>query len=232
MAWVIFKPDDRVVEEAVKDEAEAIARVAVLGGTTTSIEVDDGKGGSTLPDWFYPGIYVDADGKLEEGPIETDEEVSQRVAVLYRERMHEAYLWWRINGRTQHWAGLRTGEQKTYPLDATDKWAYHMLALMDRIIAREYLATLSGTAVLAAVDHIDTVFRTLGPTWYHTQIAANGNITANGGLYRTMSLDAGSPIYNDALTTAGIPRAIDGVWTAFPVVIAATFNPEAPQLGR
>lgn len=70
MAWVIFKPSDRRVEEGVPNAASATARVAVLGGTTTSIEVDDQKGGSNLPDWFFPGVYVDAGGVLsEEAPL-------------------------------------------------------------------------------------------------------------------------------------------------------------------
>ena len=64
MAWVIFKPSDRIVEAGVPTEAIATARVAAMGGTTTSIEVDDGKGGSTLPAWFYVGCYVDAGGVL------------------------------------------------------------------------------------------------------------------------------------------------------------------------
>ena len=64
MAWVIFKPSDRLVEAAVPNEAIATARVAALGGTTTSIEVDDGEGGNSLPDWFYVGCYVDAGGVL------------------------------------------------------------------------------------------------------------------------------------------------------------------------
>ena len=64
MAWVIFKPDDRLVEAAVPNEATATTRVAALGGTTTSMEVDDGEGGSTLPPWFYVGCYVDTGGVL------------------------------------------------------------------------------------------------------------------------------------------------------------------------
>ena len=64
MAWVIFKPDDRLVEAAVLSEVVATARVAALGGTTTSMEVDDGAGGNSLPDWFFPGCYVDTGGVL------------------------------------------------------------------------------------------------------------------------------------------------------------------------
>ena len=82
MAWVIFKPDDRLVEEAVPDAATALSRVALLGGTTRRIEVDDQQGGSTIPDWFFPGVYVDTAGVLyEEAPVVlTDVERLQAAA--------------------------------------------------------------------------------------------------------------------------------------------------------
>ena len=69
------------------------------------------------------GVYTYADPTTEPS-----------LADRQRAQIQSAYIWWRMFGRTSHWAGLRAAADKFDPLDATDKWAYSIVGLMDLLI--------------------------------------------------------------------------------------------------
>ena len=182
----------------------------------------------------------------------TDPSVDTTLVARQRSQIHRAYLYWRIFGRTGHWGGIRIQilvggdganadeidpNQRNAALEATDYWAYHIVALMDQMINGAVFAGRTAEQKQELLDHADVIFRTLGPTWYQAQIdGADGDrITANAINYRGgpgMALVAGSLIYTDICTAAGVPRGIDGAWNGMPTTIRNGFNPELPSLGN
>ena len=179
------------------------------------------------------GVYTYADPGTE-----------PTVADRQRRQIHAAYLWWRINGRTSHWAGLRNEVRDVdgnldpvetdAPLIATDHWAYHILALIDQLVNGAFAASRTDQQKQELVDHADEILRTLGPTWYSVQISSSGDrATQEAVRYRTLApVAAGSVIYTDICSTAGVPRSVDGLYAGMPVVIRAGFNPELATLGN
>ena len=129
----------------------------------------------------------------------TDPGTDPSLADRQRGQIHAAYLYWRIFGRTSHWAGIRahTTNTPTDPLDATDKWALHIVALVDQAINGVFPITgaMTPDQLQAFVDHADNILRRLGPTWYDVQIekvgydpkpsswshGGGGKLQANGG---------------------------------------------------
>ena len=159
-----------------------------------------------------------------------------------RSQIYEAYLYWRIFGRTSHWIALRRGvldmdgnDTTDIPLDATDKWAVHILALVDHAILGTFPSTGAYTAaeLQAFIDHADTILRTLGPTWYLAQLEADTKRpTSPSGMYAGMSVEPSGPIYTDIVTLLGVLRGIDGEWGPMNVTIRTGFDPESRTLGN
>ena len=158
-----------------------------------------------------------------------------------RGQIFDAYLYWRIFGRTSHWAGLRQTQRVTTfdPLHACDKWALHIVALVDQAIHGVFPITGAYTpeALQAFIDHAVFILRTLGPTWYIAQIqvlpmAAPGEPTDNSVLYRDVAVAAGTIIYTDIVTVLGVLRVIDGMHLPMSVSIRDGFNPESRSLGN
>ena len=167
------------------------------------------------------------------------------LANRQRAQIHEAYLYWRIYGRTSHWEGIRRDflhevagipgvDTRTYPLDATDKWAFHIPALIDQAIKGVFPITglLPAADLQALIDHADNILRTLGPTWYLAQIGNAKAPTIPAVAYANMDVDEGDPIYTDIATALGVPRSIDGAFNAMAVNIPAGYNPEFRTLGN
>ena len=184
-------------------------------------------GGSVV---LAAGVYTYTDSGREPSLIDRQ-----------RSQIFEAYKWWRIFGRTGHWAGLRRGlvdtdgnDTRMIPLDSTDKWAYHVVALMDHAINGTWPITgaLSAVALQAALDHAEVVLRTKGPAWYEAQIEPTGIPTTFANNYANMPLTAGSPIYTDIFSVLGVHQGIDGLWTPMSANLRAGFNPEARNLGN
>ena len=168
-----------------------------------------------------------------------------QVTLEQRQRrfIWDAYIWWRQNGRTQHWAGLRSREaaagEITGPLDACDNWAFHILAICDQAINGVFPVSGAYSAgdLAAFLAHADMIYRTLGPTWYKAQIDTDpdnlNQTTQEAKKYKNTSrLTDGSPLYTDIVTILGVPRTIDGRWLPMGVNIRAGFDPEDPDLGN
>ena len=158
-----------------------------------------------------------------------------------RGQIFDAYLYWRIFVRTSHWAGIRqtVRTSKFGPLDATDKWAYHIIALVDQAIHGVYPVTGAYTAeeLQAFIDHADVILRTLGPTWYLAQIGDSTTSTENeptpeSNMYAIMDTLPGTVIYSDIATSLGVLRTIDGEHLSMIVAIRAGFNAESRSLGN
>ena len=167
-----------------------------------------------------------------------DLDIQNNLAALQRSQIHRAYLFWRIFGRTEHWAGLRLKimnedgtaidpDQRNAPLEATDQWAKHVVALIDLAINGIFplAGPLSADDLQALIDHADNILRTLGPTWYGAQQQSDGRTTTEADNYRGMDVVDGADIYTDICTIAGVLRTIDGSWFPMGVTIRAGFNP-------
>ena len=181
-----------------------------------------------------PYVYLYADSGLEPSLIDRQ-----------RGQIHDAYLYWRIFGRTGHWEGIRRGftheiagvpnvDTRTYPLDATDKWAFHIPALIDQAIKGVFpiSGALSAVDLQALIDHADFILRNLGSTWYLAQIGNSKSPSINAVSYAGMFVDDGDPIYTDICTALAVPRPIDGAFGAMAVNIPAGYNPEERTLGN
>ena len=191
------------------------------------------RGSVTLANGVY--TYVDASGQAT-------------LANRQRKQIHDAYLFWRIFGRTSHWAGIRavidaTDSSKFDPLEACDKWAYHIVALVDQAINGVFPITgaFSAQALQDFIDHADNIFRTLGPTWYDAQIVKLGEGTTmhpdygpteHAKDYRGLAILAGTTIYTDIVSITGSNTNIDGDYESVGVVIRNGFNAESPTLGN
>ena len=171
----------------------------------------------------------------------TDPGMVPSLADRQRGQIFDAYLYWRIFGRTGHWAGLRHTQRTTTfePLHSVDKWALHIVALVDQAIHGVFPITGAYTPVelQAFVDHASLILRTLGPTWYLAQIQVEGMMapgepTPKSGMYRGLAVAAGTIIYTDIVTVLGVLRVIDGEFLPMSVSIRVGFNPESRSLGN
>lgn len=148
-----------------------------------------------------------------------------------RARIWRAYLWWRVNGRTDHWVTLRSGNIniQVRPLHATDRWVHHQCALADRLIRGDFpTPALTSSALESAIAHIEEVLLTLGPTWYQVMVNNSELMTSWDG---APILDD-STIYSDIINSTGAPRAADGSYNAIFTTIRPGFNKETPSLGN
>ena len=164
------------------------------------------------------------------------------LADRQRGQIFDAYLYWRVFGRTNHWEGIRAHRTnlltQSTPLDATDMWAFHIVALVDQAINGVFPITgaYSADDLQAFIDHADNILRRLGPTWYIQQIETDGaeigEPTEAAGAYAGMDTMAGTAIYTDIVTVLGVLRVIDGMWMPMSVNIRAGFNAEMRSLGN
>ena len=159
-----------------------------------------------------------------------------------RGQIFDAYLYWRVFGRTNHWEGIRAQRTnlltQSTPLDATDLWAFHIVALVDQAINGVFpiSGAYSADDLQAFIDHADNILRRLGPTWYLVQIGdmenAVGEPTVNAGKYAELDTVPGTIIYSDIVTVLGVLRVIDGEFLGMSVGIRDGFNPEMRSLGN
>ena len=170
------------------------------------------------------GVYTYADSGLE--PSLEDRQ---------RGQIFDAYLYWRIFGRTNHWAGIRRDlymDSQYDALDGTDKWALHIVALVDQVIRGTFpIGGYTAEQVQAFVDHAVNILRTQGPAWYGEQFETSGEPKDSNNSYRGMGHTPGTTIYTDICTTTGVLRSIDGSWVPMPAIIHADFQPEDRLLG-
>ena len=212
--------DEVIYTDPVDADGNAVDALWKVSGSVTRT------GAGTAAD---PYIYTYADNSLEPSLIDRQ-----------RGQIFDAYLYWRIFGRTQHWAGLRAiiRTSKDGALDATDKWAVHILALVDQAIHGAF--PLSGAytpeALQAFINHAENILRTLGPTWYFAQFQpegenAPGEPSMESGMYAALQIDSGQ-IYTDIVTIQGVLRVIDGDFISMGTSIRDGFNPESRTLGN
>ena len=181
-------------------------------------------------------------GGTWDGTIYTPPAGQVTLARRQRRFIWDAYIWWRTFGRTQHWAGLRRGiatseEQLYAPLEATDKWARHILGIADQAIRGNFPITGAYTPaeLVAFLNHMDNIYRTLGPTWYKAQIRPANDpenkphqSTTEADMYRGHTANS---LYTDTVTATGVLRTIDGTFGAMAVNFHADFDEEDPMLG-
>ena len=236
-SWIVLTADrsphaaNEIIAYTEWDGYVALADEVVY---TDPVDVD---GNAVDGLWKVGGSVVLAAG------VYTYTEPGMEPTLVDRQRgqIFDAYLYWRIFGRTSHWAGLRQTQRVTTfdPLHACDKWALHIVALVDQAIHGVFPITGAYTpeALQAFIDHAEVILRTLGPTWYLAQIQDStggmpGEPTMKSVKYRDIAVAAGTIIYTDIVTVLGVLRVIDGEHLPMSVSIRAGFNPESRSLGN
>ena len=210
--------DEVVYTDPVDADGNAVDALWKVGGTVT----------------LAAGVYTYLDPGTE-----------PTLANRQRSQIYDAYLHWRIFGRTDHWVSLRRGtvdpddssiDYTHTPLDATDKWAYHVVALVDQAIHGAFPITGYDAAQLQAfIDHADNILRTLGPSWYLAQLKPDRkqpSERAKDYAGPNMIIDDNAAIYTDIVTAAGVLRTIDGEWLVTAANIRVGFDAESRTLGN
>ena len=239
--WIVLTADrDSVAANQIIEYTEWDGRVALSDEViyTDPVDID----GNSVDDvWKVGGIVMLAAGVYTYSENPTEPTLVERQ----RAQIHDAYLYWRINGRTDHWTGLRRGvvdpmdssiDYTHVPMDATDKWAYHVVALVDQAINGAFPITgYTAEQLQAFIDHAVNILRTLGPTWYLAQLGSDGKqpteVSKSYAGQNTVIAD-NAAIYTDIVTATGVHQTITGVWVAMAVSIRAGFNPEDRNLGN
>ena len=192
----------------------------------------DADGNAVDAAWMVGGTVVLAAGVY----TYTDPDTGASLAERQRGQIYDAYLHWRIFGRTGHWAGIRAHKVTiTNALYGTDKWAIHIVALVDQAIEGVFPVTgaYSATDLQAFVDHAENILRRLGVAWYLEQFEDDDNEPKDtNNMYRMLSVDDGTAIYSDIATITGVLRTIDGAYETMGVSIRAGFNAEDRNLGH
>ena len=235
-SWIVSVATNQIIEYTEWSGRTATADEVIY---TDPVDTD----GNSVDDLWKVGGSVE----LSAG-VYTYSEYAAEPTLVERQRsqIFEAYKFWRIFGRTGHWAGIRRGvtqeimpgeprvDVRQVPLDSTDKWAYHIVALMDHAINGTWPITgaLSAVDLQAVLDHAEDIFRNWGPRWYLAQIEDNKYPSDNANLYAAMVLDDGNGIYTDIFTILGGHRGISGDWIPMGVNLRAGFNPETSNLGN
>ena len=207
--------DEVVYTDPVDVDGNAVDALWKVGGSVT----------------LAAGVYTYTDSGLEPSLVDRQ-----------RGQIFDAYLYWRVFGRTNHWEGIRAHRTnlltQSTPLDATDMWAFHIVALVDQAIHGVFPITgaYSAADLQAFIDHADNILRRLGPTWYLVQIddAADriGEPTPNAASYAGLGTAPGTTIYTDIVTVLGVLRVIDGMYEGMSVAIRDGFNAEMRSLGN
>ena len=200
--------DEVVYTDPVDADGNAVDALWKVGGLVT----------------LAAGVYTYTDSGLEPSLIDRQ-----------RGQIYDAYLHWRIFGRTGHWAGIRSHKVTIREaLYGTDKWAYHMVALVDQAINGAYplSGAYSPAELQAFIDHAENILRRFGPAWYLEQFTIQNEPKPDNNSYRMISVDAGTQIYTDIAEPNGTLRTANGLYASMAVSIRAGFNPEDRNLGN
>ena len=209
--------DEVVYTDPVDVDGNAVDALWKVGGSVT----------------LAAGVYTYTDSGLEPSLVDRQ-----------RGQIFDAYLYWRIFGRTNHWAGIRTyrtnSATRYTPLNATDVWALHIVALVDQAIHGVFPVSgaYSADDLQAFINHADFILRNLGPAWYLAQIQhtddpmTDGEPYVRSNDYAGTSVEAGTIIYTDIADVLGVLRSIDGLYLSTTIPIRDGFNPESRDLGN
>ena len=206
-SFYVALADEVIYTDPVDADGNAVDGLWKVGGSVTLIS----------------GVYTYSDSGLEPSLVDRQ-----------RGQIYDAYMYWRIFGRTNHWAGIRRTQFATVfdALDGTDKWAFHIVALIDQAIRGAFPpGGYTADQLQALIDHADNILRNFGPTWYLEQFMGDGNPKPSSDSYRDLDVLGGTVIYTDICTGAGVLRGIDGEHLPMPTAIHADFEPEDRNQG-
>ena len=218
-----------------------------VGGFTDDDDVDAPTGytATTIAD---DATGVPADGPRSGGewdvatstytlsPSQTNETDTDVINAFQKQRLHDAYKYFQIHGRTQHWEHLRSGDNAARPLAATDRWAYQLPAIGYNILEEEWPPTpLSAENKILTIDWLVTVLMEWGPTWYSVMVGEDVKTDGgNAGDYLGQLIGDGESIYTDTVKADGSTRPLDGAFIAYgdppKLAIPTGYNPEIPAL--
>ena len=121
--WLV-KDDDGIIGGFTDDDDVG----APTGYTATTI-ADDATGvPSDGP--RSGGTWTATTSTYTLAPSQTNETDPDVAAAVQKRRLHEAYKYFQIHGRTEHWRHLRQDHATAgRPLTATDIWAYQIPAI-------------------------------------------------------------------------------------------------------
>lgn len=211
----------RRIERVHPTQAAATARAAAV----TGVSAYAGDAGDAAD---VGGLIDTATGRLADP---TRSAAAAALTAAWRARLHAAWRIWvdptRPSSRQAWWPEFSAAAGAA-ALKATDRWAWHQIALGDAIASRAYGAgTVTDTARETAIAHVETVLSTLGETWYRVML---GDATARGE-WSTTSTAAAARIYSDLITGDTLAvRPPDGAWTQLTARIPAGLRPDSPAL--
>lgn len=220
--WLV-KDDDGVIGGFTDDDADA-----PTGYTATTIAAD----ATGVPDDGprSGGEWDVATSTYTLSPSQMNAIDTDVISAFQKQRLHDAYLFWRRYGRTEHWVHLRTGDNAARPMTATDKWAYQIPAVGYNILEEIYpVAALSAENKILTIDWLVTVLEGWGPTWYSVMVGEDAK--TNGGeaqMWFDQDITT-TGVYTDTIKEDGSTRPLDGTFLrrgSFPT----GYNPELPTL--
>ena len=226
--WLV-KDDDGLIGGFTDDDDA----VAPTGYTATTI-ADDATG---VPDDGprSGGTWTVATSTYTLSQSQMNEVDPDIINTFQKQRLHEAYLYWRRFGRTEHWRHLRTGANAARPLTATDRWAYQIPAVGYNILEEVWpQIPLSTENKILTIDWLVIVLEEWGPTWYSVMIGEDAKTSGGtANQYATQSVDNSTAIvalYSDTVKADGSTRPLDGVWVGRGGDMVTGYNPELPTL--
>lgn len=193
---------------------------------------------TTIPVHYRAGMWVTSESPPRILP--TKPEVAGTVFVQHqRARLHQ--VWQRAQdpasptGKQAYWPSLNTLTNSgttirntLRPQWATDRWAYHQIAMGDVIAVGGGAGPFGGNEAvrLARIDHIIDTLETKWRVWYE---AVSGNAT-RVGQWAGVGIGDGASLYSDIFEANGTAVAPDLDFRAFSEAIPDNFAPEFPTL--
>ena len=167
------------------------------------------------------------DGSIYTPPANQPGHLTAQIKLQFDlSHIHEAYQNYHQNVRKQGWASIRSGTTPEQGLVATDRWIYHQVALADRIVRAELMATNNQDERDAALAQLLTWVGSNGYTWYTVVLSNAATIVQ----WASAPVVAGAGIYTDLLEVTGSIGAVRGPDTVFALypraTIHADFDPE------
>ena len=166
-------------------------------------------------------------GGTWDGTTYTPPDGQGSIVVARKKELWRAYAAYNEQHRRSLWTHLRSGNNASDPLVATDKWVYHQIAMGDVVTDGTWPSSASDDDKLRIHNKILAAVTVFSEIWYRVQIT---DPLSHMGDWKGVAVASGSVIYTDLATSSGADRTMDGDFIAIPTTIPTNYNPEYPNL--